>query len=215
MAGTTPQTDRLRADELGDWELMNQALLLIDIQNDYFPGGAMELVGSPTAGANAGKLLGSFRERNLPIIHIQHISTRQGATFFLPNTNGVLIHETVAPKAGEPVFQKNYPNSFRETPLLEYLRSRHITQLVIAGMMTQMCIDTTTRAAVDLGFQCTLAGDACATRNLSFGGMTVSAENVQIAFLAALNGLFAKVLSVADLCKDPGPGANSPGNTDG
>ena len=194
---------------------MNQALLLVDIQNDYFPGGAMELAGSPAAGANAGKLLRTFRERNLPIVHIQHISTRQGATFFLPNTNGVQLHESVAPNAGEPVFQKNYPNSFRETPLLEYLRSHQITQLVIAGMMTQMCIDTTTRAAVDLGFQCTLASDACATRNLSFGGITVSAENVQIAFLAALNGLFAKVLSVGELCKDPGQGVISTGNTDG
>lgn len=180
---------------------MNKALLLIDIQNDYFPGGEMELIGSPAAGENAGRLLRAFRQKNLPIVHIQHISTRQGATFFLPNTSGVQIHECVAPNVGETVFRKNYPNSFRETSLLEHLHDHHITQLVIAGMMTQMCIDTTTRAAFDLGFQCTLAGDACATRNLSFGGVTVSAENVQIAFLAALNGMFAKVLSVEEACK--------------
>lgn len=179
---------------------MTKALLLIDIQNDYFPGGAMELVGSPQAGVQAGKLLAAFRRKSLPVIHVQHISTRQGATFFLPDTAGVGIHRSVAPLAGETAFQKHFPNSFRETPLLEHLRQHEITGLVIAGMMTQMCIDTSTRAAADLGFQCVLGHDACATKALSFGGATVSAENVQTAFLAALNGLFARVLSVEEIC---------------
>lgn len=179
---------------------MNQALLLIDIQNDYFPGGAMELVRSPEAGIQAGKLLQAFRQKSMPIIHIQHISTRQGAAFFVPNTKGVDFHESVTPINDETVLQKNFPNSFRETPLLAHLRRQQITQLVIAGMMTHMCIDTTTRAAADLGFQCLLAHDACATKSLSFGGTTVSAEHVQTSFLAALNGFFAKVLSVEEFC---------------
>ena len=179
---------------------MNQALLIIDIQNDYFPGGAMELVGSPAAGAKAGMLLQAFRQKQLPVVHIRHVSTRPGATFFLPNTRGVEIHESVAPQAGETVLQKNFPNSFRGTPLLEHLRKLQITQLVVAGMMTQMCVDSTTRAAADLGFQCLLAHDACATKSLSFGGATVPAENVQAAFLAALNGLFAKVQSTEEIC---------------
>ena len=179
---------------------MNQALLLIDIQNDYFPDGAMELAGSPKAGAQAARLLQVHRQKSLPVIHVQHISTRKGATFFLPNTRGVQIHESVTPAEGETVFQKDYPNSFRETRLLEHLREHQVSQLVIAGMMTHMCIDTTTRAAADLGFQCVLAHDACATRALSFGGATVSAESVQTAFLAALGGLFAKVRSVEEVC---------------
>jgi len=179
---------------------MNQALLIVDIQNDYFPGGAMELFRSPEAGAQAGKLLDAFRNKSLPVIHMQHVSVRPGATFFVPNTKGVEIHASAAPVKGETVFQKNYPNSFRDTPLLEHLRQKQITQLVIAGMMTQMCIDTTTRAAADLGFQCLLAHDACATKSLSFGGTTVPAEQVQASFLAALNGLFAKVQSTEELC---------------
>jgi nicotinamidase-related amidase len=182
---------------------MTKALLLIDIQNDYFPGGAMELANSSAAGVKAGKLLQAFRQRALPIIHMQHISTRPGATFFLPDTVGVEIHESVTPAGSETVFQKNYPNSFRETPLLAHLRDRRISQLVIAGMMTHMCVDSTTRAATDLGFPCVLAHDACAARALSFGGATVSAEDVHTAFLAALNGLFAKVLSVEELCAPP------------
>jgi len=160
----------------------------------------MELVGSVEAGLQAGRLLQTFRQKARPVIHIQHVSTRQGATFFLPDTTGVRIHDCVAPVGGETVFQKHYPNSFRDTPLLEHLRQHQITQLVIAGMMTQMCVDSTTRAAADLGFQCLLAHDACATRSLSFRNATVAAADVQTAFLAALNGLFAKVLSVEEVC---------------
>jgi nicotinamidase-related amidase len=181
-------------------EAMNQALLFVDIQNDYFPGGAMELAGTAEAGNRAGELLRAFRGKSLPVIHIQHISIRPGAAFFLPHTKGAQIHESVAPIEGETVFQKHFPNSFRETPLLEHLRQRQISRLVIAGMMTHMCIDTTVRAAADLGFQCLLAHDACATRSLSFGGTTVAAEQVQAAFLAALNGSFAKVLSAQEAC---------------
>lgn len=88
---------------------MQQALLLIDIQNDYFPGGAMELVGSPEAGIRAGKLLQLFRQKSLPVIHMQHIATRQEATFFRPDSPGVEIHESVTPRAGETVFQKHFP----------------------------------------------------------------------------------------------------------
>lgn len=179
---------------------MNQALLLVDIQNDYFPGGAMELVGSPEAGVQAGNLLRAFRKSGLPVIHIRHLAAKPGATFFLPNTRGVEIHASAAPQEGEAVFQKIYPNSFRETPLLADLRRLRVSDLVVAGMMTHMCIDTTVRAAADLGFQCLLAHDACATKALSFGGATVPAELVQAAFLAALNGSFAKVVSAADAC---------------
>ena len=127
-------------------------------------------------------------------------STRPGATFFLPDTRGVEIHESVAPLAGETVVRKHFPNSFRETKLDEHLRECGITGLVIAGMMTHMCVDTTTRAAADLGFGCRLAHDACATRALSFGGETVAAADVQTAFMASLNGLFASVQAAEQIC---------------
>lgn len=179
---------------------MNTALLIVDIQNDYFPGGAMELVGSEEAGRAAGRLLQAFRSKGRPVVHVQHISTRPGATFFLPGTRGAGIHDCVAPAQGESLVQKHFPNSFRETPLLELLRERRIGRLVIAGMMTHMCIDTTARAAADLGFECLLAHDGCATRDLSFGGQTVAAQVVHTAFLAALNGAFAKVQSADELC---------------
>lgn len=174
---------------------MKQALILIDIQQDYFPGGAMELVGSEAAAGRAGVLLKAARNAAMPIVHIQHIAARKGATFFLPDTFGATIHPVVQPQAGEIVLTKHYPNSFRETGLLDHLRGLEISSLIVAGMMTHMCIDTTVRAAFDLGFACTLAHDACATRDLVFAGQTVAAGQVHAAFLAALSGLFAAVQS--------------------
>jgi nicotinamidase-related amidase len=173
---------------------MTTALVLIDLQNDYFPGGTMELAGADAAVAQARELLGVFRDRSLPIFHVQHISTRPSATFFLPNTVGADIHRAVLPAPGERVITKHFPSSFRETGLLEQLQTANAGRLVIAGMMTHMCVDTTVRAAADLGFECFLAQDGCATRDLQFSGRQVAAEQVQLAYLAALNGAFAQIL---------------------
>jgi len=177
---------------------MTKALLIVDIQNDYFPGGRMELVGSPQASLQARSLLAAFRARGLPVFHVQHLSTRPGATFFLPGTEGQRIHADVQPVAGETVISKNFPNSFRDTGLADALRAAGVKQLVIAGMMTHMCIDATTRAAADAGYECTLAHDACATRDLKFGDTAVPAAQVHAAFLAALNGSYAKVVGAAE-----------------
>lgn len=178
---------------------MKTALILVDIQNDYFPGGKMELEGGVEASERAARLLAFFRDAHLPLVHIQHIATRPTATFFLPNTEGVKTHTNVAPTDGEVVFQKHFPNSFRETPLLEHLKREQIERVVIAGMMTHMCVDATVRAAFDFGFQCLVAEDACATRALTHEGKTVRAEDVHRAFLAALNGTYSKVLKTDEI----------------
>jgi len=174
---------------------MTIGLLLIDIQNDYFPGGAMELHGSVEAAQAAGRLLDFFRQQNMPLVHIQHLSIKAGATFFIPGTSGAEIHERVQPLPGERVIQKHFPNSFRETNLLSCLNSMDIRQLVITGMMTHMCVDATTRAATDYGFTCQIVQDACATRNLKLNGQEVMARDVHIAFLAALNGSYGRVVT--------------------
>ena len=177
---------------------MKTALILVDIQNDYFAGGRMELVGMEAAAEKAGHLLAYFRENRMPTFHIQHISSREGATFFLPNTPGVEIHASVKPDPDELVIRKSFPNSFRETTLFDALKHAQVDKVVICGAMSHMCIDATTRAAADLGFQCTLIHDACATRNLDFGTQKVLAEDVHASFMAALNAAYAKVIS----CKD-------------
>jgi nicotinamidase-related amidase len=184
---------------------MKPTLIIIDIQNDYFPGGKMECEGSLEASLRAAELLERFRIKGLPLVHIQHVSSRPGASFFLPETEGVNIHANVAPRAGETVLQKNFPNSFRGTKLLERLHALGAGHLVIAGMMTHMCVDATTRAAFDLGFSCSLAHDACAARALVFGEQRVPAAQVHAAFAAALGGLYAKVQSAAAVAAEIAP----------
>jgi nicotinamidase-related amidase len=172
---------------------MNKALILIDIQNDYFENGAMELVDAEKASNNAKLVLEKFRKEQIPVIHIQHIANRPGATFFIPKTEGAEIHKVVKPIAKEKVIVKHFPNSFRETELWEYLKSKNITDLVICGMMTHMCVDSTTRAAKDLGYNCVVIGDACATRDLDLNGVKAKAIDVQTTILAALSNYYSTI----------------------
>jgi len=165
---------------------MTQALIIVDIQNDYFPGGAMELVGSVEASRVASEVLGHFRQQALPVIHVQHVATSAGATFFLPGTQGAEIHESVAPRADEPVVVKHHPNSFLNTDLLDRLKALDVKEVMVIGMMTHMCVDSTVRAASDYGFTVTVYENACATTHQTFNGKTTKAEDVQVAFLAAL-----------------------------
>lgn len=180
---------------------VDASLILIDLQNDYFAGGNMELVHIKRAALNAQQLLEKFRSRNLPIIHIQHISARPGATFFLPDTKGVEINEMVFPEKGELVVKKNYPNSFRETNFLEILQDIEKDTVVICGAMSHMCVDATTRAAFDYGFSCVVVEDACATRDLVFKGKTIKASDVHASFMAALSVPYAQVLTTGETLK--------------
>ncbi len=180
---------------------MQTALLLVDIQNDYFRGGRNELVETVKAGTKARMLLDAFREMKMQVVHVQHISIKPGATFFLPDTSGAEINDIVRPLVGETVIIKNLPNSFRNTGLLQALNDADVGRLVICGMMTHMCVDSTTRAAFDHGFDCIVAHDACATKNLAFDNVTVPAEQVHRSFLAALNGTFANVTSTEQILK--------------
>jgi nicotinamidase-related amidase len=177
---------------------MTRALLIIDIQNDYFAGGKMQLVGAEQAGQNAAAILASFRASGDTVIHVQHVAKSPTATFFLPDTDGVEIHSSVAPANGEPVVVKHFPNAFRQTNLGDILHGLKPTELVVVGMMTHMCVDTTVRAANDLGFNATLVGDACATLDLTHDGATAAAAEVQTAYLAAIDGSFATVLNAAN-----------------
>ena len=179
-------------------KMENTALLIIDVQNDYFPGGKMILDKAEQAGKNAAKILDYFRRNNLPVIHIQHISTSEGASFFLPDTDGVKINRLVSPLENEKIITKHFPNSFRQTELLRYLQSKKIKNLVITGMMTDVCVEATTRAAFDFGFANTVIGDATATRNRELTGEVVKAAEVQKSFLAgisALGNLYATVIN--------------------
>jgi nicotinamidase-related amidase len=177
---------------------LKTGLLLVDLQNDYFPGGKNELTGIQQASEKARSLLDHFRKNRLPIFHVQHVSIHPGGTFFLPGTEGGKIHRTLEPLHGEKVFQKHFPNSFRETLLLEAAREQGVGDLVISGAMSHMCVDATVRAASDLGFSCTVIEDACATKDLEFRGTRVPAAHVHGAFMAALQAAYAKVMTARE-----------------
>jgi len=172
---------------------MNTALLIIDIQKDYFEGGKYPLVNPLDAAKNAYMLLQCFREHNGQHVHIQHISLEPNAAFFVKGDSGSDIHDAVAHFEGEPIVYKHEPNSFLNTTLLDMLKEWEIQRVVITGMMTHMCVDATTRAASDLGFQVIVAEDACATRDLKYGDTIIPAEHVHKAFLAALRS-YGKVM---------------------
>ena len=165
------------------------------MQNDYFADGAMALVGMDAAADNCRRLLEVFRAREAPIYHLQHLANHDGATFFVPGTPGAEIHPLAAPVGEEPVIQKHFPSGFRDTDLDERLRGDGIASLVICGAMSHMCVDTTARAAFDLGYANTLVADACATRDLEFDGRQVAAADVHAAYMAGLGAGFARVVA--------------------
>lgn len=178
---------------------MTRALVIVDIQNDYFPGGAHPLAAPEAAAANARRLLDGFRAAGEPIVHVQHVWDAEDAPFMKPGTPGVEIHESVEPVAGEPVVQKAYPNSFRETALAETLAARGVDHVVVCGMMSAMCVDATVRAAVDLGYAATVVHDACATCDLEFAGSVIPAAHVHGSFMAALGDGYAVVAAAGDV----------------
>ena len=167
------------------------ALLLIDIQNFYFPGGKSVLVDPEPASLNAQKLLKGFREKKLLVVHVRHIAEE-----------GAEIHKNVSPIEGEKVVSKNHVNCFKDTDLLDYLKENKVEKLVICGMMTHMCVEAAVRAAHDYDFGVTLIHDACATRAVKFGDKEVSAADVQSSTLSSLNRYYARVLDTETFLKD-------------
>lgn len=178
---------------------MTPTLVIVDIQRDYFPGGAHPLVGADAAADRAAELLGHHRSQGLPVIHVQHESRDEGARMLVPGTPGGEIDPRVAPRSGETVIRKTFPNAFVETPLHDLLRRGEASDLVIVGMMSSMCVDATVRAASDLGYDVTVAADACAAPDLEYGGVRVGGADVHAAFMAALASAYARVVPAADL----------------
>ncbi len=163
------------------------ALLLIDIQDFYFPGGRSPLENPEKASLNAQKILKKFREKGMLVVHIRHNAQ-----------SGAEIHKHVTPLKDEKVISKDYVNSFKDTDLLEYLRARKVKHLVICGMMTHMCVEAAVRAAHDFGFDSSLIGDACATRDLRYGNQVIKAVDVHLSTLSSLNGYYTKVMNTKE-----------------
>lgn len=179
--------------------MSKQALIIIDIQNDYFPGGKWTLDGAEAAVDNAARLLDAARERGDLVVHVRHEFDSADAPFFAPASEGAQIHAKVTPKPGEPVVLKHQVNAFRDTNLKALLDQHEVKALTIVGSMSHMCIDAATRAAADHGYQVTVAHDACATLPLDFAGKQVPAAQVQATSMAALAFAYARVETTEQL----------------
>ena len=177
---------------------MKKALIVVDLQNDYFCGGSMELQEIDKALENTNKLVEFARKQNYKIYFIQHFSTGNDATFFVPNTKGVELNKNLNIK-DEMIIKKDYPNSFRETRLKNELEKEKIENLIICGAMTHMCIDATVRAGFDFGYKITLANDACATRDLQFNNEIIKATDVHNAFMSAMGSVFCEVRNTEEI----------------
>lgn len=174
------------------------ALVLVDIQNDYFEGGTWDLPHMDATARQAARVLNHARTNGLDVIHIQH-QAASGAPFLVAGTWGGEINPAVVPLDGEAVVTKNRPNSFHETDLDARLRALDVTTIRLVGAMSQMCIDATARAGRDLGYDVEVIADACAAKPASFGGITLSANQVHAAFMAGLSGAYATIRTADDI----------------
>lgn len=184
--------------------MSKQAVIVIDIQNDYFPGGLWTLHGADAAADNAARIIAGAREAGDLVVHVRHEFTSQDAPFFRPGSEGAQIHPKVLNAPGEPVVLKHFVNSFRETELKDILDHNGVEQVTIVGSMSHMCVDGVTRAAADYGYDVTVIHDACATRDLEFNGKVIPAEQVHAAFMSSLGFAYAKVVSTDEYLAQQG-----------
>ena len=176
--------------------MSKRAIIVIDLQNEYWPDGNLPLEGIDAAAGNAARVIAHGREAGDLIINVRH--EMPGAPVFVPGSDGVEINKAVTPSEDEPVVTKNFPNAFRDTGLKALLNEKGIEEIVAVGAMSHMCVDATVRAANDLGYKTITIHDACATRELEFDGTTVPADKVHATIMAALAFFYGEVIATVD-----------------
>jgi nicotinamidase-related amidase len=183
--------------------MSKRALVIIDLQNDYYEGGSWTLHNIDAATSNAAKVIANVRSQGDLVLHVHHEFLSDDAPFFKPGTQGANIHEKVFPLEGEPTVLKHHVNAFKETTLKNLLEDNDITHITLVGAMSHMCIDAAARAASDFGYQVTVIEDACASRDLDFNGKVVPAEQVHSAYMSALGFAYATVTTTQEFLSQP------------
>jgi nicotinamidase-related amidase len=176
--------------------LAQTSLVLIDLQNEYLSG-PLQLPDAVIAVDHATALLRKARVAGAKVIHVAHRGGK-GGMFDREAPRGAFI-DAVRPDEGETVIEKPRPNAFSGTSLAEALGPPG-HPVIFAGLMTHMCVSSTVRAALDLGYSAIVVGDACATRDLpSHDGGVIDHRTLHDAELAALADRFATITSEREL----------------
>ncbi|HEY1026964.1 MAG TPA: cysteine hydrolase family protein [Pseudomonas sp.] len=175
--------------------MSKRALVLIDIQNDYFEGGKWPLHGMDAAASNAARVLAAARKAGDKVVHVRHEFQSDDAPFFTPASEGARIHASVQPQADEAVVLKHQVNAFLGTDLKALLDAAGIEQVTLVGAMSHMCIDAAARASSDFGYATCVVHDACATRDQVFEGQSIAAAQVHAAYMASLAFAYASLVS--------------------
>lgn len=187
---------QLAGVDLTPARLREACLVLIDLQNEYLAG-PIAVTNADAAIAVAARLLARARAEGTPLFHVAH-KGRPGGLFDRGAERGAIV-SALTPLAGEPVVEKTLPNAFAGTDLEARLAATGRKEVILVGFMTHMCVSSTARAALDLGFRVTVAANGCATRDLPDGtGGTIAARTIHEVALAELSDRFAIIARDGD-----------------
>ncbi|WP_411382637.1 cysteine hydrolase family protein [Pseudomonas sp. L7] len=178
--------------------MATQALIIVDFQKDYFPGGKWLLEGIQSAADNAVRALQHARSTGQWVVHVRHEFADGQAPFLAAGSEGTRVYPGLAEQGDEPVIVKHQVNAFKDTRLAQLLSEWNIEQLLVVGNMSHVCVDAIVRAGADLGYKITVLHDACATHDQTFNGVNIPAAQVQGAFMAGLAFGYAEVVSTED-----------------
>jgi len=173
---------------------MKRALLVIDVQNEYFTG-RMPIKYSYESLENILKSMDEASKHDIPIILIQHTALQKDSKTFIKGSKEWEIHNEIKERKYNLIVEKNLPGSFTGTDLEDLLRKMNVDTIAICGYMTQMCCDTTARQAFHLNFSVEFLSDATGTLDISNSAGTISAEELQKAILITQEMKFSKVLT--------------------
>lgn len=173
---------------------MNQALIVIDVQNDYFEGGAMPVTYPANSFDNIKKAIIAAKDHQIPVVYVKHLCP-PGADCFAPDSFGQELHADLIALGGDHIVTKEMISSFHKTDLQDYLSSKGIDTVTIAGFMTQMCCDTTARYAAHMGYHVNFLSDGTGTLDFNNGQGHASAEELHRATLITQAHCFSNVIS--------------------
>lgn len=179
---------------------MTKALLVIDVQYEYFSG-KLPVSYPENSFANILAVMDAATENKIEVIVIQHTSRGENAPTFRKGSPEWELHSEVANRPYDKLIEKNFPGSFTNTELQTYLQEKNIDTLVISGYMTQMCCDTTSRQAFHAGYKVEFLADATGTLAIANGAGSVSAEELHRSILVTQQMVFSQVLTTDDWIK--------------